>query len=64
MVDGNIDITEMYNTFNMGIGFCVIASKDEAENIMNSIKEDKLKCQIIGKIKSNGSGNCFIKNKG
>ncbi len=63
MVDGNINVAEMYNTFNMGIGFCVIASKDEAENIMNSIMEDKLKCQIIGKIKSNGSGNCFIKNK-
>jgi phosphoribosylformylglycinamidine cyclo-ligase len=64
MVDGNIDIAEMYNTFNMGVGFCVIASKNEADNILASIKEDGLKCQIIGKIKSNGNGNCFIKNKG
>ena len=33
------------------------------EGSLDSIKEDNLKCQIIGKIKSNGSGNCFIKNK-
>jgi phosphoribosylformylglycinamidine cyclo-ligase len=64
MIDGNIDIAEMYSTFNMGIGFCVIASKNMVENIMDSIREDGLKCQIIGKIKPNGNGNCFIKNKG
>ncbi len=63
MIDGKIDITEMYKTFNMGIGFCIIVSKGEVENIMNTINKDNLKCQIIGKIKSNGNGNTFIKNE-
>ena len=62
MIDGKIDITEMYKTFNMGIGFCIIVSKSEVENIINIINKDNLKCQIIGKIKSNGNGNTFIKN--
>jgi phosphoribosylformylglycinamidine cyclo-ligase len=61
MMDGKIDPVEMYKTFNMGIGFCIIASKDEAENIINIINKDNHKCQIIGKIKSNGNGNTFIK---
>ena len=26
-VDGNIDSKEMYRTFNMGLGFCVVAPK-------------------------------------
>ncbi|MDQ6722986.1 MAG: phosphoribosylformylglycinamidine cyclo-ligase [Thermoproteota archaeon] len=62
MIDGKIDITEMYKTFNMGIGFCIIVSKSEAENIINIINKDNFKCQVIGKIKSKGNGNTFIKN--
>lgn len=61
MIDGKIDIIEMYKTFNMGIGFCIIVSNGEVENIINIINKDNLKCQIIGKIKSNGNGNTFIK---
>jgi phosphoribosylformylglycinamidine cyclo-ligase len=61
MVDGKIDIKEMYKTFNMGIGFCIIVSKDKVEEIIDIINKDNHKCQIIGKIKSNGNGNTFIK---
>jgi phosphoribosylformylglycinamidine cyclo-ligase len=62
MVDGKIDITEMYKTFNMGIGFCVIVAKNKAEEILKVIPEDGLKCHIIGKIKANGSGDTLIKS--
>ena len=62
MKDGKIDMAEMYKTFNMGVGFCVVVSKDKSEEIMEIIKKDNLKCQAIGKIKSNGRGNTFIKN--
>lgn len=60
MVDGNISTREMYRTFNMGIGFCVIAPKKEAENIIQIIRSEKMKCQIIGRIKGNGKGNVLI----
>ena len=60
MKDGKINVTEMYKTFNMGVGFCIIASKDKAEDIMDVINKDNLKCRVIGKIKSNGKGNTFI----
>jgi phosphoribosylformylglycinamidine cyclo-ligase len=61
MVDGNIDVMEMYKTFNMGIGFCVIAASQKVEDILKTITKDGMKCKVIGKIKSNGHGDTIIK---
>ena len=44
-----IDIKEMYRVFNMGIGFVVITEEDEADKIMDTLKE-YCECQIIGKV--------------
>ncbi len=60
MNDGKIDVKEMYKTFNMGIGFCIIVSKDKADEIIEVINKDKLKCQVIGKTNSNGKGITLI----
>ena len=60
MKDGKINVTEMYKTFNMGVGFCIVASKDKAEDIMDVINKDNRKCRVIGKIKSNGKGNTIV----
>ena len=45
----NVDIEEMYKVFNMGIGFVVITEENEAEKIMDTLKE-YCECQIIGKV--------------
>lgn len=50
---GNIEERDMFNTFNMGVGMCIIVSKKDAEKtieILNSCKED---AYIIGKIIDN-----------
>lgn len=50
---GNIEARDMFNTFNMGVGMCIIVSKKDAEKtieILNSCKED---AYIIGKIIEN-----------
>lgn len=47
---GNIKERDMFNTFNMGVGMCLIVSKDDVNktlNILSSCKED---AYIIGKI--------------
>lgn len=36
---GNIDEKEMFNTFNMGVGFVIIASKEESNNIKQTLKD-------------------------
>jgi len=43
---------EMYKTFNMGVGFCVIASKDQAARIKSTFKKYKISSQEIGRIVS------------
>jgi len=41
---------EMYKTFNMGVGFCVIAPKNQAVKIKSIFKKHKISSQQIGKI--------------
>jgi len=41
---------EMYRTFNMGIGFCVVASKNEVSSIQSIFRKNKMKSYQIGKI--------------
>ena len=43
---------EMYKTFNMGVGFCVIASKEQADKIKSIFKKHHISSQEIGQITS------------
>ena len=43
---------EMYKTFNMGIGFCVIAPQDQSEKIISIFKKHNISSQEIGRITS------------
>jgi len=49
-IDGEIDSKEMYRTFNMGVGFCVIASKTSADSIVSIFAKYKMRCKTIGMI--------------
>jgi phosphoribosylformylglycinamidine cyclo-ligase len=49
-VDGNIDSKEMYRTFNMGVGFCVVASKASTDDIIGIFGKHKMHCKAVGKI--------------
>ena len=49
-VDGKIDTKEMYRTFNMGIGFCVIAPKASADDIVSIFAKYKMQCKTVGRI--------------
>ncbi len=53
--DGHIQSRDMYTTFNMGIGFCIILSKSSIENAKEIFQRNKMKCGEIGLI-SKGTG--------
>jgi len=59
--DKGVKSDEMYKTFNMGIGFCIITSDDEASKINSIIKKHRLQSQEIGKITSNAG--VFVNSK-
>ncbi|MBE43594.1 MAG: phosphoribosylformylglycinamidine cyclo-ligase [Thaumarchaeota archaeon] len=46
---------EMYSTFNMGIGFCVIVPDKVVDNVIKIFKKYDMKSSVIGKI-NNGKG--------
>ena len=50
---GNIKEEEMYNTFNMGIGFVIIADKNDKDNIISDLQSMNEYAYEIG---------CIIKN--
>lgn len=59
--DGNIDFKEMYRTFNMGIGFCIILPKANVDKTISIIEKYKIKVYQIGEVDSKGNGNVIGK---
>lgn len=50
---GNIDHSEMFNIFNMGIGMILIAEESEAKEIINTLDSFNYNARVIGKIVQN-----------
>lgn len=50
MQDQGIKTDEMFKTFNMGIGFCVIANKSQSSKIKSIFQKYKISSQEIGVI--------------
>lgn len=48
--DLGVPYEEMYKTFNMGVGFCVVAPKNEVNKIMSICKKHRLVSYEIGRI--------------
>jgi phosphoribosylformylglycinamidine cyclo-ligase len=63
--DGTIDLKEMYKTFNMGIGLCIILPKANVDNTISIIEKYKMKVRQIGQVDSKGNGNVIgkVENK-
>lgn len=49
---GEIEEREMYRTFNMGIGMCLIIKSEDKDSILNQLEEMGEKACLIGKIKA------------
>ena len=47
---GNIPEHDMYNTFNMGVGMCVVVSKEDVENTLNILRANGDNAYVIGEI--------------
>lgn len=56
---GKISHRDMYSTFNMGIGFCIVVSKSKVDKLMQVLDKHKLKCHEIGHV-TKGTGTVSI----
>ena len=53
---GKIEPAEMFNTFNMGIGFVLVTSSDRAEPILEMLASQNTNAWIVGEVISDPSG--------
>ena len=51
--DTGVKNEEMYKTFNMGVGFCIISPENQVETIHKIFKKHKMKSYEIGRIGKN-----------
>jgi len=48
--EGRVSEKEMYRTFNMGIGFCIVAAQEDAQKVINICRKNNTGAFIIGKV--------------
>lgn len=53
--DGKVDLREMYDVFNMGIGFVLFLNKKEANTVMKILDANKEKYFVLGNVKKSSS---------
>jgi phosphoribosylformylglycinamidine cyclo-ligase len=53
---GNIPERDMFNTYNMGIGMCVITAGENADEALRILRASGEKASIIGEIRTDISG--------
>ena len=54
MKTGNIEEKEMYNVFNMGIGFIMAVEDKDVDLVLNKLSEINEKAYVIGKVTNSG----------
>ncbi len=47
---GNIDEHDMYNTFNMGVGMCIVVAPEDVDTALTVLRENGEDPYVIGKI--------------
>ena len=53
---GNIPERDMFNTFNMGVGMCMIVDRDDADTALSVLKEQGEDAYVIGEVVEGSEG--------
>ncbi|MBP3323644.1 MAG: phosphoribosylformylglycinamidine cyclo-ligase [Clostridia bacterium] len=56
---GNVPERDMYNTFNMGVGMCMVVSKETADAAIKAIEAQGDKAFILGEVVKSDEGVIF-----
>jgi len=47
---GGIDNSEMFEVFNMGVGFCVLVSEKDADPALSILRRHARRARVIGRV--------------
>lgn len=61
---GNVSHEEMFSVYNMGVGFCIVVSPDEADRIISIAHAHERRAQKLGYTTPDKERRVFIKPKG
>ncbi len=61
---GGVDPAEMYLTFNMGIGFCVVCAEDAADAVIDVCRVHGTEAQVIGHAIAEPSKQIVLERQG
>lgn len=50
---------EMYNTFNMGIGYILCVKKEDVDGVIKTVEAHDFKAHVIGHVENEGEGICL-----
>jgi len=62
--EGPVTTEEMYRTFNMGIGFCIICPSTEVDDIITIAEKHKTEAQVIGETIKDSESRVYLKQLG
>ena len=54
MKTGNIEEKEMYNVFNMGLGFVMVVEQEDVEAVLNELASINEPAYVVGKVTNSG----------
>jgi len=61
---GQVPDAEMFTTFNMGVGFCLVVSLEDADRAVEILRANGERAQVIGTIGELGRREVLIPQRG
>ena len=60
----DVPLDEMYEVFNMGIGFCVMVSAEHAQQVIDIVGQNGSAAQIIGHVVPDAEKRVWLPEQG
>jgi phosphoribosylformylglycinamidine cyclo-ligase len=61
---GNISATEMFEVYNMGVGFCVVVTEPDVGTVLSILEKYNRKAWVIGKVIEDATKGVYLPRQG
>lgn len=61
---GNVSVAEMFEVYNMGVGFCVVVSEMDVGSVLSILEKYDRKAWVIGKVIEDATKGVYLPRQG
>jgi len=61
---GNVSVAEMFEVYNMGVGFCVVVGETDVGLVLSILEKHKRKAWVIGKVIDDPTKGVYLPRQG